>query len=185
MKFAHLLLFLAAISTASYAQDTTSAPSPQPAATSASKPKPAQAPPVTEKKKPKKVWTNEDLGSVKGSVSVVGDQNNSDDELDAQKAYVASGNENVRQRRIAMVRNQIQQLQGQLDAIDKRISQLRNFKGENTSPSGGINPSQGYNMVPLQEQVKQLEDRKKQIQAQIQDLEADARKNGIEPGDLR
>ena len=44
---------------------------------------------------------------------------------------------------------------------------------------------QGYNMVPFADQVKQLEDAKKQLQAQIQDIEYEARKNGIEPGELR
>jgi uncharacterized protein (UPF0335 family) len=44
---------------------------------------------------------------------------------------------------------------------------------------------QGYNMVPLTEQVKQLEDAKKQLQAQIEDIENEARKNGIAPGELR
>jgi SMC interacting uncharacterized protein involved in chromosome segregation len=40
-------------------------------------------------------------------------------------------------------------------------------------------------MVPVEEQVKQLEDKKKQWQGKIEDLENEAHKNGIEPGDLR
>jgi uncharacterized protein (UPF0335 family) len=58
-------------------------------------------------------------------------------------------------------------------------------KADNTSASGGIKMHQGYNMVPLNDQVKQLEDAKKQLQAQIEDIENEARKNGIEPGELR
>ena len=69
--------------------------------------------------------------------------------------------------------------------MDKRIAQLKNFKGENTSPSGGININQGYNMVPVEDQVKQLEEKKKQLEAKIEDTENEARKNGIDPGDLR
>jgi len=72
-----------------------------------------------------------------------------------------------------------------MDAIDKRIDQLKNFKGENSSPSGGVNINQGYNMVPLEDQVKQLEEKKKQFAAKIDDLELQARKNGIDSGDLR
>jgi uncharacterized protein (UPF0335 family) len=40
-------------------------------------------------------------------------------------------------------------------------------------------------MVPLEDQVKQLEAKKKQLQGQIDDLENEARKNGIDPGKLR
>ncbi len=40
-------------------------------------------------------------------------------------------------------------------------------------------------MVPLEEQVKQLEGKKKELQTNIEDLENEARKNGIEPGELR
>ena len=40
---------------------------------------PAKAPAAgaTPEKKPKKVWTNDEIGSVKGTVSVVGDNNSS------------------------------------------------------------------------------------------------------------
>jgi uncharacterized protein (UPF0335 family) len=40
-------------------------------------------------------------------------------------------------------------------------------------------------MVPLEDQVKQLEEQKKQLQARIEDAESEARKNGIDSGDLR
>ena len=40
-------------------------------------------------------------------------------------------------------------------------------------------------MVPLEDQIKQLEGQKKQLNVKIEDVENDARKNGIESGDLR
>ena len=40
-------------------------------------------------------------------------------------------------------------------------------------------------MVPLDEQEKQLEAKKKQLLAAIEDLENQAKKEGIEPGELR
>jgi hypothetical protein len=137
----------------------------------------------SDKKKPKKVWTNDEIGSVGGTVSVVGDATaNSDASMKTTSALPPEG---AKQKLAESYRSQIKQLQGQMDGVDKRIAQLRNFKGENGSPAGGINPNQGYNMVPLEDQVKQLEDRKKQLQGKIDDLESDAKKNGIEPGDLR
>jgi hypothetical protein len=38
-------------------------------------------------------------------------------------------------------RDRLHQLNNQMETIDKKISQLRNFKADNTSPSGGINAS--------------------------------------------
>jgi hypothetical protein len=154
--------------------------------------KPAPAPPATakatpaaaDKKKPKKVWTNDSVSSIPGGVSVVGDTNQGDAPQASRKEF-SSGAEDVRQKQIAGYRDQIRQMQAQIDAADKRIAQLRNFKAEDTSPSGGINMNQRYNMVPLEDQVKQLEDKKKQLQAKIEDVENEARKNGIDSGDLR
>jgi hypothetical protein len=40
-------------------------------------------------------------------------------------------------------------------------------------------------MVPLDEQVKQLEAKKKQLLTNIEELENQAKKEGIEPGEVR
>ena len=183
VRLRHLeaVLLFAAFPAISHAQDKPAPPAPAPSSPA----KPTATPAPAEKKKSKKVWTNDEIGSVKGEVSVVGEQTKSEDKADAARPYQAQRNDNLHQRQVSMYRDQIQQIQAQIETADKRISQLKNFKGENTAPSGGINPSQGYNMVPLEDQVKQLEERKKQLQAKIQDVEADAKKNGIEPGELR
>jgi uncharacterized protein (DUF342 family) len=144
-----------------------------------------QSRPSTEKKKPKKVWTNEEVGSLRGGVSVVGDGDSPAKKGGDSERVASTGGDEARQRQIQNYRKQIQQLRAQIDAADKRIVQLRNFKADGTDASSGINPNRGYNMVPLEEQVKQLEDKKKQLQAKIDDVENDARKNGIEPGELR
>lgn len=149
---------------------------------------PTNAPANTapEKKKPKKVWTNDEIGSVGGSISIVGDSNSSNSSENSTRKSVTSGSGNdQKQQMIENYRSQIQDAQAQIDAIDKRIAQLKNFKAEDGSPSGGINPYQGYNMVPLEDQVKQLEEKKKKLQAKIDDIESEAHKNGIDSGDLR
>lgn len=178
------VIFLAGVPCLAQSQDSsTSAPA-------AAKPAPAPAAPpkttgpVADKKKPKKVWTNDNVSSIPGGVSVVGEANQGDASAAPQKD-TSSGAGDVRQKQIAGYRDQIRQMQAQIDAADKRIAQLKNFKGEDSSPSGGININQGYNMVPLEDQVKQLEDKKKQLQGKIEDVEIDARKNGIDSGDLR
>jgi chromosome segregation ATPase len=137
------------------------------------------------KTKPRKVWTNDEISNVGGdrAISVVGkagggDSNPSSDSF--QKT--APG---ARDKQAAAYRERLHQLNNELEATDKKISQLRNFKADNTNASGGINMNHGYSMTPVEDQVKQLEEKKKQIQAQIVAVEDQARKNGFEPGQLR
>jgi chromosome segregation ATPase len=177
-----LVLLFAALPVRAQAPDAGSTPAPSSAKTADSQ---ANAPASTEKKKPKKVWTNDEIGSVKGNVSVVGDGNSSSAKGGQNRPASSDTANDARRQQIENYRSQIQGYKDQIDAIDKRIDQLKNFKAENTSPSGGIKINQGYNMVPLEDQVKQLEDKKKQLQAKIDDTEVEARKNGIDSGDLR
>ena len=134
------------------------------------------------KKKPQKVWTSDEIKSAKSGVSVVGDTHKSgytreDDGENDQ--------EDLHKQQVEECRSQIRDLSDRIEAVDKRIAQLKDFKADNTSASGGINMHQRYNLMPLADQVKQLEHAKKQLQAQIEDIENEARKNGIEPGELR
>jgi len=104
----------------------------------------------------------------------------------AQSAQNGSGGAaEARRGKILRYRAAIGELRKKIDVADQRISQLKNFKANDSSPSGGVNPNRGYNMVPLDEQVKQLEEKKKQLLASIEDLENQAKKEGIEPGELR
>jgi hypothetical protein len=139
---------------------------------------------AADQSKPKKVWTNDDVGSLKSSVSVVGNQQSSGRR--AVEEENQSGEESdSHAERVHQYRDAIEQQRNQIAQADARIAQLKDFKAENTAPSGGISLNRGYNMVPPEEQVKQLEERKKQCQAKIADLENEARKEGIDPGELR
>jgi len=143
---------------------------------------PNKKPDATQK--PKKVWTNDDVGSLKDSVSVIGEKNKPQSQ--PENSGDADEEENdPHARRVQQYRDAINQLRTQIEDADTRIAQLKEFKADNGSPSGGINPNHGYNMVPPEEQVKQLEARKKELQAKIEDLENQARKEGIDPGELR
>jgi hypothetical protein len=130
------------------------------------------------KKKAKKVWTNEEMSSVGGNISVVGD---------SWQAHHTEGTTNSTSgnnaQRMAAYRKQILQYQRQMDALDKQIADFRNFKPDNST--GGIDPHGRYTMTSAEDRIKQLEDKKKQIQAKIDAIEEAARKEGIEPGQLR
>jgi chromosome segregation ATPase len=143
----------------------------------------AQATP--EKKKPKKVWTNDEVATLPGTVSVVGQPQQRVENSRQTEEGSSSHAGDSQESQVDNYRQQIGDLRNQIDAADQRIAELKNFKGENASPTGGINPNQGYNMVPVEDQIKQLEAKKKKLQGQIDDLENEARKNGIDPGKLR
>lgn len=130
--------------------------------------------------KPKKVWTNDEAGSLPGTVSVVG--SNRPVERETEDSESAA---DPRREKILRYRAAIMELRKKIDAADQRIAQYKNFKADDSSPNGGINPSKGYTMVPLDEQVKHLEEKKKQLLANIEELENQAKKEGIEPGELR
>jgi hypothetical protein len=141
------------------------------------------------KKKPKKVWTNEEMPTLQGKISVVGAPEQASSSSDSRQWNTSSdpgnGGNSERAQAIANYREQLRQLREQQDGIEKKITDFRNFKADNASPSGGINVHNRYTMTPAEDQIRQLEDKKKQIQDKIDAIEDEARKNGIEPGELR
>jgi uncharacterized protein YlxW (UPF0749 family) len=140
------------------------------------------------KKKPKKVWTNDEISSAggPGSISVVGNPSDADTTSSSKDASAKTTSaSSLREKRVGAYRDRLHQLHNEMEATDKKISELRNFKADNTSSSGGINMNHRYSMTPLEDQVKSLEEKKKQLQAQIDAVEDEARKNGVEPGQLR
>src|SRR5215470_14255333 len=129
----------------------------------------AAASATSRKKKPKKVWTNDEIPKTSG-VSVVGEPTPEDSSAEKPAASANTKN-NFRRQQINQYKSQLSKMQAQIEAIDKRIDQLKNFKAENTSPSGEIDITHGYNLVPISDQIKQLEEKKKQLRAKMDDLE--------------
>ncbi len=169
LSYAFILILLAATFGSAQSPDTSAPPVTQPQTT---------APPANAAK-PKKVWTNENLSGTSGTVSVVGDPKNTpkskptaDKPADAQ--YIAS------------VRKQIDKYQEQIADVDRQLVDLKNFsEGEPNTSAGGIKLNKGYNREPIEVQIRTLQDQKKDLQSKIDALLDEARKRGIEPGQLR
>jgi len=175
------LVCFTALNCAAQSTDPAAQPqSPSPAETPAAAPEANTSSSTTSnqtKKKPKKVWTNEEMSSVGGNISVVGDSS-----IARHNEAARSTNGNTAQR-IAAYRVQILQLRGQMDAIDKQIVNFHNAKAGEAST--GMDPRLRYTTTSPEDRVKQLEDKKKQLQAKIDAIEEAARKEGIEAGQLR
>jgi hypothetical protein len=136
-------------------------------------------PPPDETKKPKKVWTNDNLSDANGAVSIVGDAKNGpktkpNPAKPADAQYIAS------------LRKQLSKLQEQIVDVDKQLGDLTNFsKGEPSSSASGIKLNKGYNREPIEVQMRALQEKKKELQAKTDALLDEARKKGVEPGQLR
>lgn len=161
---------------ASPTPDPSSAPpqSTQPASSQPpSKASATPAPPA----KASKVWTNENLGDANGPVSVVGDP---------KKAGKGSlGGAHADPQYIANTKKQLEKLQTELGETDKKIADLKSFLAGETVNYTGYQLKKGYDREPVDEQIHDLEEKKKQTQGKIDALLEEARKKGVQPGDLR
>lgn len=147
-----------------------SAPSQQPAlATTEPTPTPA-----AKTEKPKKVWTNDDVKSA-GSVSVIGDKGN-------QKYTMTKPADPAT---ITKYRNSLQRLQVQLDDVNKQLKLYDDFTEGKPVSEGGRDMSHGYSRTPVDQQAAKLREKKKQLEDQMDGLYEEARKKGVESGQLK
>src|SRR5260370_16815527 len=116
VSFAVILILLAAYPAAAQAPDSSAPAPPAPSQDSANS---------AQTKKPKKVWTNENLSSANGAASVVGDPKNNP-KTESSKPVSA--------QYVASVRKQLEKLQGQPADVDKQLVDLTNFSPTHPSP---------------------------------------------------
>ena len=128
-------------------------------------------------KKTKKVWSEDDLHNLGGGVSVVG-------EAKSDSKTRSSVNPGPKNSAATYYKQQLEKLQAQLDETNKKLAELQNFNGDKSS-STGVQVNRRFTTASVPDQIAQLEARKKQIMAQMQDIFDQARRNGIEPGALR
>jgi hypothetical protein len=170
VSLAILFILYAALSAVAQSPDATP---PAPATTSPDSTKPA------DEKKPKKVWTNENMPNTNTAVSVVGDSKNS------SKGKSSPGQPADAQY-ISNVRKQLEKLQSQMDDTTKQIADLTNFsKGDPSSNASGIQLDHKYAREPIEVQIRSLEEKKKDLQTKYDALLDEARKKGVDPGQLR
>ena len=132
-----------------------------------------------EPKQSKKTWTNDNLSDVKGAVSVVGDSK-AGSKPKARPARPADA------QYVASVRKQLEKLNAQLSDAEKQIADLTKFsKGESSTSASGIKLGKGYNREPVEVQIHALQEKKKDLQSKMDALLDEARKRGVEPGQLR
>ncbi len=162
VSFAVILILLTAYPAAAQSPDSSAPAPPAPSQDSATS---------AQTKKPKKIWTNENLSGANGAASVVGDPKNNPTPATSKP---------VNAQYVASVRKQLEKLQGQVADLDKQLVDLKNFSaGEPSASAGGIQLYKRYNREPIEAQIRALQDKKKNLQAQIDALLDEARKKGV------
>ena len=131
----------------------------------------------TSDKRAKRVWTEDDMLKLGNGVSVVGDRNSGP--KTPPSANTASKNSTA-----AYYKEQLAKLQTQVDDTDRKLAELQHFNGDNSSGTA-VHMNQRFSRTSIADQIKQLEDKKKQISTQMQNIFDQARRSGIEPGALR
>jgi hypothetical protein len=163
-----IFTFFAVVSASAQSPDTSS---PAPSAQAQDSAPPADAP------KPKKVWTNDNLSGAKGAVSVVGNPKSKPTPAPPKPANVEYA---------ASIRKQIEKLQAQIGDIDKQLVDLKNFSdGEPSTSASGIKLDKRYEREPIEVQMRALQNKKKDLLSKIDELLDEARKKGVESGQLR
>ena len=124
---------------------------------------------------PKKVWTNDNLSEASKKISVVG--NKSDQKYPLTKTADPATVEKIRKELI--------KLQGQVDDIKKQLAIYKEFQEGEAVSTSGYQVDKGYGRIPVEQQIIMLEKKKKDLESQIDEQLDEARKKGIDPGQLR
>lgn len=164
-----LLLVSLALPSAAQTNDANSSaqsPSNASAAEPASKPAPSA---------PKKIWTNENISEASTKISVVGTKRD-------QKYPLTKTADPATAERI---RKELKKLQGQVEDIKKQLASYKEFQQGEAVSTSGYQLNKGYSRIPVEQQVVMLEKKKKDLEAQIDEQFDEARKKGIDPGQLR
>jgi len=124
--------------------------------------------------KPRKVWTNDDMGDLhqSSSVSVVGKRKNSQPENNYRYSPPPGQSEYM----LKMYRQQLDQLQAQSEAIDKEISNLQAARSGKSVDSTRHYDPWGGKQGDWDAQIAQLRKNKEYIQQQIDSVEEQIRK---------
>ena len=147
------------------------------------------APSQEAKPKEKKVWTNDDVPDLRtrSHITVLGETTTESapkgkEEKEKESAKTAAPKDKTKDPKYYQER--LAPLRAQLDQIDSRIKELQDYTAHPTTGSGMLLNQSNLSLSP-QNEIDQLNQRRAKIQQQIDDIEDEARRNGIAAGDLR
>jgi len=132
-------------------------------------------PPPNTAAKPKKVYTNDDVQPAAP-----------DGTAEAKPAHSAAPSSKEPNAELARsMRAKLEKLAAQINDADKQIDDLKRFQAGETNGDASHQWHKGYNTTPIPVQIAKLEQKRSQLQAQVEAIYDEARKKGILPGQLR
>lgn len=140
-----------------------------------------------DKPKAKHVFNDDNLSSVRGTISVVGD-GSSDGSSDGDKSSAGQGNASSASKDEAYWRKRAQAIKDQIADVDRQIdakkAEIAKAGPASFDPSTGL--SQGVIIVhDRNAELKDLQDREQRLQAQLDSLADEGRKDGADSGWFR
>jgi cell division protein FtsB len=135
----------------------------------------ADPPPNAAASKPKKVYTNDDVQPAPDGAAAA---------AKPARSTAPSGKEPNAELARSM-RAKLEKLAAQIKDADKQIDDLKRFQAGETNGDASHQWHKGYNATPIPEQLAKLEQKRSQLQEQVEAIYDEARKRGIPPGQLR
>ena len=136
---------------------------------------PNDTPSNTANAKPKKIWTNDDVAAASPGVTEAATAATSPTpSATGANAHLA-----------VQLRGKLEKLQSQLKGVDTQLDELKRFQAGESSGDAGRQLHKRYSSAPIPEQIAKLEEKRNNLQDQIEAIYEEARKKGILPGQLR
>ena len=140
-----------------------------------------------DKPKAKHVFNDDNLSSVRGTISVVGD-GSSDGSSDGDKSNAGQGNVSSASKDEAYWRKRAQAIKDQIADVDREIdakkAEIAQAGPASFDPQAGL--SQGVIIIhDRNAELKELQDREQRLQAQLDSLADEGRKDGADSGWFR
>jgi hypothetical protein len=163
---------------------------PLPALGQTSQTAPAQQPAPQPEKKAKKVWTNDDLTTLPANSAV---STASGAPAAAEGAGAEAGAEKPAAKPGTLppdkdpkvYKEKLDALRKQLADVEAKIKEAQDAISGSQGGSNAINLTQKPGTLRPEDLLASLQKQRDSIQQQIDDLESQARKNDISPGDIR
>jgi hypothetical protein len=135
-----------------------------------------------QKREPEKIWTNDDLQGLAArpltNTPAARSSEESPQTTPVEKHY-------VRAKDPKWYVSQLKPLQTQIDDIDSQLRRLRQARKDGRGTVGAVALDQDAEGVTTDAQIQILEQRRKRLLLQIDALEDQSRRNGLDPGDVR
>lgn len=151
-----------------------------------------RANPPSPTRRARKVWYNEDLAQLSGgAINVVGSASAAPSAESVPAAETtgesAAGGESLppKEGTAEYWQGRVRPLREELTRTEQEIQRIRSSQGQASATSNAISTTAASQGTNLDDRLRQLERRRTELQQQIEEIQAEARRQGIPAGWVR